>query len=116
MLELRDEVSIALEEARREKRIGHSLDAALEIYPKDQAESDFLSENLALLKMLFIVSDARIGPVARDQAEAARTTVSSSDDAKCERCWMKDPGVGQNPEHPGLCPRCGDVIGRIESQ
>ena len=30
---------------------------------------------------------------------------------KCERCWIYDPTVGSNAEHPTLCARCASVLG-----
>ncbi|MCH8332880.1 class I tRNA ligase family protein, partial [Candidatus Sumerlaeota bacterium] len=115
LLELRDEVALALEEARRDKSIGHSLDSALEILPRNEAEADFFAENVALLKMLLIVSDVRVSPVAGGQDDGKRISVSPAPGEKCERCWMKDPRVGQDPEHPGLCPRCSDVMRRVDA-
>ncbi len=120
LLELRDAASLALEESRRGKAIGHSLDANLEIEVFDGADYDFLTENLALLKSLFIVSDVRIGPPAEkgevgpDGGSIRRIRVIPADAAKCDRCWMKLRSVGRNAEHPGLCERCADVIQRIE--
>ena len=29
---------------------------------------------------------------------------------KCERCWVIDPSVGVDAEHPTLCTRCVDVV------
>jgi len=32
---------------------------------------------------------------------------------KCERCWRVLPDVGSQPDHPGLCGRCADVVGAL---
>ncbi|MEK7771597.1 MAG: zinc finger domain-containing protein [Pseudomonadota bacterium] len=33
-------------------------------------------------------------------------SVTSSAQAKCERCWHYRQDIGQHPEHPALCSRC----------
>ncbi|MEN6624650.1 MAG: isoleucine--tRNA ligase [Candidatus Sumerlaeia bacterium] len=113
ILDLRGRVSAALEEKRRAKEIGHSLDACVIITAADDPESEFLTKNLALLKNLFIVSDVQIQPPAGAEKSAGVIAVAKAGGAKCERCWMLDPQVGRHPRHPGLCPRCADVVGRM---
>jgi isoleucyl-tRNA synthetase len=114
LLELRAEAGRVLEEKRRDKEIGHSLDAGVRIVARDAAEEDFLRKNVALLKNLFIVSGVQIAPPASAEVAAtARITVQKADGAKCDRCWMYDPEVGVDAGHPGLCGRCGDVIARM---
>ena len=29
---------------------------------------------------------------------------------KCERCWIYSTGIGSDPAHPTLCPRCTRVM------
>jgi isoleucyl-tRNA synthetase len=114
LLELRGEVSRVLEEKRRAKEIGHSLDAGVRIVPRDANDEAFLRKNVALLKKLFIVSDIQIAPSPADAPPSAwRIEVRKADGVKCERCWMYDPQVGTDERHPGLCPRCTDVVKRI---
>ena len=114
LLALRAEVSKTLEEARRAKAIGHSLDAEVAIEAASGEESEFLTKNIALLKNLFIVSHVRVIEGSTPQNESAwKITVAPASGAKCERCWMIDPQVGEDAKHPGLCPRCADVVKRI---
>jgi isoleucyl-tRNA synthetase len=114
LLALRAEVSKALEEARRAKAIGHSLDAEVGIEAKDTAEYDFLTKSIALLKNLFIVSHVRVNEGSQTQSQSSwKITVRPASGDKCERCWMIDPQVGEDAKHPGLCPRCADVVKRI---
>jgi len=40
--------------------------------------------------------------------------VSPSSDQKCERCWIHDPTVGQDKNHPTICNRCLDVLDEIQ--
>ena len=39
--------------------------------------------------------------------------VTKSQAQKCERCWHYEEGVGQDKEHPTLCPRCLENILRF---
>jgi isoleucyl-tRNA synthetase len=36
--------------------------------------------------------------------------VKPSEEHKCERCWHYVPGVGEDAEHAGLCPRCRENL------
>ena len=102
----------ALEIARKEKRIGHPLDASVSL-----GLSNELMANLApyndQLRSIFIVSavtmmeiDRLEGGVESDALPGLKVIVSSSSDPKCERCWVHDPTVGQEGKHPTVCERC----------
>jgi isoleucyl-tRNA synthetase len=110
---VRDEVLKALEEARRQKIIGHSLGASVELYPKKEI-ADLLAQ-FSHLDELFIVSKAVIqhGEAPEDvfQLEHVAVKVSPAAGEKCERCWIVTPDVGEAAEHPELCPRCATVVG-----
>jgi len=114
LLELRGEVSRALEDLRRAKTIGQSLEAAVHIQAKDAEDHELLGKNVEILKNLFIVSRIDI-----EQADAAGSgseraiRVDRAPGEKCQRCWMYDPQVGADAEHPDLCPRCADVVRRV---
>jgi isoleucyl-tRNA synthetase len=113
-VEIRDEVLKALEEARREKVIGQSLAAALDIYPsKEVAEA---LSGCRDLKELFIVSQVNVHEPGETPAENAvqleglSVRVSAANGEKCERCWIITPEVGQDKDHPTLCQRCASVL------
>ncbi len=36
--------------------------------------------------------------------------VYPADGGKCERCWKYHPMVGEDAVHPGVCPRCAEVL------
>lgn len=36
--------------------------------------------------------------------------VSKAAGGKCERCWKYSPSVGEDASHPGVCPRCAEVL------
>ncbi|MDY4444311.1 MAG: zinc finger domain-containing protein, partial [Butyricicoccus sp.] len=41
-----------------------------------------------------------------------KIAVSRMEGEKCARCWIYDPTVGSNAEHPCLCARCASVLTR----
>ena len=36
--------------------------------------------------------------------------VEQASGAKCARCWMYNEHVGEDHDHPELCPRCAAVV------
>jgi len=117
LLAVRSEVTKALEEARREKVIGNSLEAAVELYA-GQDLYDFLRPSASELATIFIVSQASLHTFAEAPSEVKSTEampdlavlVKPAAGKKCERCWMYNEKVGENPAHPTICPRCASVI------
>ncbi|HEV3271540.1 MAG TPA: isoleucine--tRNA ligase [Candidatus Methylacidiphilales bacterium] len=108
LLELRSRVNEKLEEARREKKIGKSLEAHVEITPTAelilrQAQDD------GLLEELFIVSKVVIKSTEGEET----ITVTRAEDhgmKKCVRCWKYYDRLGGDPQHPELCDRCTKVV------
>lgn len=111
-LELRDVVLKALEDARKEKVIGTSLAAAVDLYP-DEATYELLRKFQNLDK-LFIVSQVTLhppgSPVRAHQTVPLLVAVKQAEGEKCERCWIVTPEVGTHPTHPTLCHRCADAV------
>lgn len=114
-LKLRDDVLKALEEARNQKVIGKSLTAKVTLYVNE--ETKVLLEQLhGNMKQLFIVSDFAIGGGIEEAPEAAlklehgAIVVEKAEGETCERCWVVTPDVGQDKDHPTLCPRCAKVV------
>jgi len=112
LLIVRDEVLKALEEARKEKVIGQSLAASLELYPTEETRK--LLEKFDNLEEILIVSkvDVKAGNAPADALSFEHVTVKVSPaiGEKCERCWIVTPEVGADPEHPTICPRCASVV------
>lgn len=118
ILDLRYDITKVLEVARQEKTINHSLTAKVDLYPNDPSVYSFLSEVNNLAEIV-IVSDLIIHQPGEDvpqnahQAEnfeGLNIAVSPAPGVKCERCWMYSEQVGNDTEHPELCPRCLDVV------
>ncbi len=96
--EYRGNVTVAIEDMRRDKTIGSSLQAEAILSPAAHAVLD----DAALWAEICITSAARFG--AQDTAVAAAGE-------KCERCWRVLPEVGQTLAHPTLCIRCCEAVG-----
>ena len=117
MLDLRSEMTKALEGARRDKAIGHSLDASITVYADGDAYQALTGFGSSLASLL-IVSEAHVVE-GRDNAPANAVTVEDgvlsivvtpSELEKCERCWIHRDTVGQDTDHPTLCARCAEVV------
>ena len=119
---MRSEITKALETARRNKVIGHSLDAAVNIYA-GQAEYAALNAVDEDLATILIVSKAHV-TLNFDQtpSEAYRPDgmnlailVTPAEGEKCERCWTYSDSVGHNSDHGTLCKRCSHVVSQLEN-
>lgn len=102
-----------LEEARREKIIGKSLDAkiqpAAEHFPElveSQDIRDLFKELLNVSQINFLTF--KDNPDAKVEALGKRVT--HADGQKCERCWHWETDVGTNPEYPTVCSRCVEAV------
>jgi isoleucyl-tRNA synthetase len=106
ILEVRETVLKALEDARNEKLIGQSLQAKV-ILKADKRLYDFLESVKELLPTVFITSQVVLEPRDENGLEAV---VKLADGQKCERCWVYSGTVGQSHDHPTLCERCANTI------
>ncbi len=111
LLKVRAEVSRALEQARKAKVIGGSLEAAVSLWAGD-ALYPLLEQYRGFLDKLFIVSQAELhrgtaevpaGAVQGEDLDLA-VLVSRAAGHKCPRCWIYTDSDGE------LCSRCTAVI------
>jgi isoleucyl-tRNA synthetase len=116
IIKVRREVTKALEVARRDKMIGHSLDASVTLGLPDKL-LDKLNSYKDQLRSLFIVSSVRMVPAKKvegglesEEISGLRVKVAPSDDSKCERCWVHDPTVGHDHQYTTICRRCLDAL------
>ncbi len=122
ILAVRKEVTKALEIARKNKEIGHSLDATVSLgLPPQLMEK--LEPYREELRNIFIVSGVElVDPASLDGAYESeniaglKVKVSPSEAPKCERCWVHDPTVGDFEAHPTICKRCLEALEAMEDQ
>jgi len=118
LLAIRTVVQGALEQQRREKVIGSSLEGhvVIEALPERLA---FLEPYEPDLPALYIVSRVQLRTVdsivkdkylVSDGELGLGVTVTKAEGVKCERCWNYRSSVGSRPEHPTLCDRCLEAV------
>ena len=106
-----------LEEARREKLIGASLEARVVLTRERRGAGVPLQANLAELPALFIVSqvelakeptERRCAPPPRSPARGiSGSRIRKADGGKCPRCWTYAPEVAAGAE---VCPKCQEAL------
>ena len=108
LLQLREEVNRALEAARKEKIIGSSLQASVELYPDEELYEKLVSYD-ALLPTVLIVSSTVLhkpgdepGQTVTHRNSALRLKVKRTR-GKCQRCWML-PTVERIKNMKGMLP------------
>jgi len=106
ILEVRETVLKALEDARNEKLIGQSLQAKV-VLKAGKPLYDFLESVKELLPTVFITSQVELEFMDGKGLEAV---VKLADGQKCERCWVYSETVGHSHDHPTLCNRCANTI------
>ena len=112
LIDLKGEVAKAIEAARQNKVVGHSLDAAVRI-AAPAALRPLLETHLEDLRALLIVSGIRIAeegeigePFRSVEIPGLLVGVTRAGGEKCNRCWNYSETVGANAEHPTICARC----------
>ena len=112
---LRKVVTGALEVERREKRIGSSLQGAVDVYVKDAAYIDVM-DGIDLAEISITSSanlsqgDAPDGAFTMEDTDGIAVLSSLSEGDKCERCWQVLPEVGTIEGHEDICNRCADAV------
>ena len=104
IIAIKEETSKALEMARAEKVIGHSLNAKVTINA-DKENYNFLKDKEELLQEVFIVSAVEV-----KEANELKIDVTPAEGEKCERCWMYSTTVGEDKENPTICHRCSEAL------
>lgn len=111
-MHFRDEVLKSLEQARDQKVIGKSLEAAVTIYPQAQLKQllDSLNANVGQLLIVsqFKVSETKLA--SADEYDDVQVQVTAAPGQVCQRCWMTKEDVGQDADLPNLCVRCAQII------
>jgi len=114
-LNLRDNVLKSMESLRAQKIIGKPLEAKLEMYVDEKAES-LLNSIKEDVKTLFIVSEFVVAgkladaPAEADKYEHVAIVATKAEGETCERCRVTSKELGTNESHPTLCPRCTTVV------
>jgi isoleucyl-tRNA synthetase len=118
LMKLRDEVAVVLEEARREKIIGSSLEGAVRLAGTGALMRDLEATELDRdgLADLFIVSHVAFedtleteGSRASAVYEGLRLAFARAEGRRCDRCWKVTPEAAAD----GLCARCRRALASL---
>jgi isoleucyl-tRNA synthetase len=103
-------VQAALEDQRRDKVIGSSLEADVQIEANPERYK-LLGQYVKDLPALFIVSRVELREVHNlPHKPDFVAMVSKAQSKKCERCWNYRDAVGKDRDHPTLCERCVEAV------
>ena len=114
IIDVRDDILKALEEARNAKTIGKSLEAKVTVYAKEDVVALLNDANIDFAQ-LSIVSAFEVAAIEEAPAEAltlehVSIVVEKATGEKCERCWSISETVGSNEAQPTVCARCAEVV------
>lgn len=118
IISIRKDVNKSLELARQgaDRIIGNSLDAKVILSTSDESLKAFLNENREILEEVFIVSQLELVDnsdesfIKGEEVEMLSIKVVHADGEKCERCWKYSTKIGEDSNHPTICPRCSSVL------
>ncbi|WP_448511559.1 isoleucine--tRNA ligase [Photorhabdus laumondii] len=112
LLAVRGEVNKVLEQARADKHIRSSLEAAVTLYA-DNELADKLNSLGDELRFVLLTSQVVVADYEQAGEDAQQSEIGSlkiafrkADGEKCPRCWHYAKDVGLVAEHAELCGRC----------
>ena len=107
LLQIRDMVNEELEKLRKDKVIGKSLEAEVEIMvSSDSSDADILEEYKDKLPELFIVSEVKI---VKGGFSTIAIQANKAEGERCVRCWR----VLRDLDEEGVCPRCRAALDEL---
>jgi len=124
LIKVKSIVNKALEKARNNKMIGHSLEALVTIYVDGELRK-FLEDYKEQLPYIFITSGVEIKQLAaapscavydEELIKGLKVKIKKAEGNKCERCWMYSISVGRDEKYPDVCERCAKVLREMEGE
>jgi isoleucyl-tRNA synthetase len=117
VIQVRAEVTRAIEPVRKAGTVGHSLDTQVTLYAHEEL-LDVLTPLADFLREVYIVSKVVLRPEAEAPAEAfvsqeisgLRIAVAPAPGLKCPRCWVLSEELAASHDPDGVCPRCQDAL------
>ena len=110
VLEVREAVTKALEEARGTKVIGKSQEASVEIVAPADMVALLTARGPVQMAEFFIVADVRFVV-----GENVIVTIGQAEGTKCPRCWNLRE-LETDERFPQVCARCADVLGELRAE
>jgi isoleucyl-tRNA synthetase len=114
VLDLRGEVTKAIEPARKSGLLGHSLDSRITLYVSDELQEMLLPVK-DYLREVFIVSQIAFAPLSdapedifvSEEIAGLKIQVEKARGEKCQRCWIYSEELREDTK---ICPRCAQVL------
>ena len=114
LISVRDAVNKALENARAAGVFKKAQDTEVTLSVAEQKDADFLSgvdlATLCIVSRVTVTTGAVEGEKMADCLIPCTIAVRLSEAPKCVRCWNHNEHVGEDHDHPELCPRCAGVV------
>ncbi len=112
LLLVRGEVNKVIEQARKDKVVGGSLEAAVTLYADDELTAK-LADLGDELRFVLLTSEVTVAPYQDAPSDALESdlkglkiSLTKASGDKCPRCWHYTHDIGQSTTHPDLCGRC----------
>ena len=118
LVEVKKDILKALEIKRKDKIIRTSLETEIKLYIENNEVRRSFSKMGDDINKFFQVSNVDVLSEKTDLMEDfdhSSVEVQKTKGEKCERCWNFSFELGKNSDHPKLCPRCTEIILRINS-
>lgn len=110
ILDVRNQVLMALEAARQGGKIGKPMESRVKLTAPGEL-FDFLKPYAESLPSIFIVSQVEL---VKGEGDELQVEIETPQGVKCDRCWLVLDSVGDHSDHPTLCDRCYEAIGDVE--
>ncbi|WP_028950428.1 isoleucine--tRNA ligase [Sulfurihydrogenibium subterraneum] len=114
LLQVRDDVLKAVEEARKKDLVRHPYEARV-ILKLPQEYRQLIEERLDWIKFFFTVSQVELSEnpqadvvIEGESVKGSAVAVSKAKGEKCPRCWIYDESVGRNGQK--VCDRCKEQL------
>jgi len=116
LIDIKKDVLKSLETKRKEKTIGTSLEADIELYIANEKTRRMVAEMGDGARRFFQVAEVSIRDEktgGMEDFDVSSIRVEKSAGSKCVRCWNYSLHLGTDVAHPELCPRCTAIIKRL---
>jgi len=110
VLEVRDAVTKALEDARNAKVVGKSQEASVALSVAPTYAEVLRGRGERSLADMFIVSDVEI--IGAEEGAPIHVVITRAAGQKCPRCWNHRE-LGSDGVFPEVCARCASVLAAI---
>ncbi len=118
LIDIKKDVLKSLETKRKEKIIGTSLEADIELYIASDKTRRLIAEMGDEARRFFQVAEVTVRDektAGMEDFDVSSIRVVKSAGSKCVRCWNYSLRLGTDGAHPDLCPRCTAIVLKLEN-